>query len=386
MPTFNDAKYIKLAINSVLEQTHSDWQLIIINDGSTDNTKEVISEYLNLMNIKYLEQENKGQLKAVETGSKFIDGDYVCILHSDDLLSQTALNDAVSRIEKDGCDGVFGDLVIIDQKGRETSVVRLVDTINRYSPIDVLMRNGSNIVPDVFFVTRKVFDQQVRPVYIEDNSIYWVKDANNGFGILRLSKIAPYYKYRIYRENYIKSEVGRFVVFNGSLRTCLKISKKVNIPCFFLQKNFWRLALRVPGFKTMYSTIFRPIFWYSKKNNANRIFLKKIIASVYKNYQPDNDYFKAILAVGNQRHLPSTEMRIDVPENLDVFSGAEMGNFYKKLIDGDLPFFYKELFIKIQENNISSFCVRNEAQRDKLQKILDSLGFPIGIKSGVKAL
>ncbi len=60
MPTYNDSNYISHAIKSVLSQSYNQWQLIIINDGSTDNSKEVINQFLSDKRILYMKkQENE---------------------------------------------------------------------------------------------------------------------------------------------------------------------------------------------------------------------------------------------------------------------------------------------------------------------------------------
>ncbi|MEN3042284.1 MAG: glycosyltransferase, partial [Fervidobacterium sp.] len=74
MPTYNDEKYIGDAIESVLIQEGVDIELVVVNDGSTDNTDEVIKKFKSRKLI-YLKQENKGQLNALFTASKCITGD-----------------------------------------------------------------------------------------------------------------------------------------------------------------------------------------------------------------------------------------------------------------------------------------------------------------------
>jgi len=65
---FNYAKYLKKAIDSVIEQTYQNLEIIVINDGSTDNTEEIIGEYLTNPKIIYISQENKGQAVAKNVG------------------------------------------------------------------------------------------------------------------------------------------------------------------------------------------------------------------------------------------------------------------------------------------------------------------------------
>ena len=59
IPTYNREKFIIFAIQSVIDQTFENWELIIVDDGSTDNTKEIIQDYLSDTRIKYVYQENQ---------------------------------------------------------------------------------------------------------------------------------------------------------------------------------------------------------------------------------------------------------------------------------------------------------------------------------------
>ncbi len=79
MPTYNDASTIINAVDSVIRQDHTDWELIVIDDGSTDNTVEVLKPYLTRLGIIYIYQENADQLNAILKGLHHISGDYVYI-------------------------------------------------------------------------------------------------------------------------------------------------------------------------------------------------------------------------------------------------------------------------------------------------------------------
>ena len=74
IPTYNFAKYIGKAIESVMLQTYPFWELIIVDDGSTDDTKEVVANYLSDKRIFYYHQENAGQAKATNTAIKAAKG------------------------------------------------------------------------------------------------------------------------------------------------------------------------------------------------------------------------------------------------------------------------------------------------------------------------
>ena len=67
MPTYNGSKFIKRAVESILAQTYTNFEFIIVDDGSTDNTAQIIHSY-NDKRIKYIFQENKGPASAYNTG------------------------------------------------------------------------------------------------------------------------------------------------------------------------------------------------------------------------------------------------------------------------------------------------------------------------------
>lgn len=83
MPSYNRAAMISKAISSVLNQTYINWELIVVDDGSQDGTKDIINSYLNDNRIQYIEGEHKGVSFARNLGLSNISGDYVFYLDSD---------------------------------------------------------------------------------------------------------------------------------------------------------------------------------------------------------------------------------------------------------------------------------------------------------------
>ncbi len=82
IPTYNRARYVTAAIDSVLAQTFTDYEIIVVDDGSTDNTKEVLQSYKD--KIHYIYQPNKGVSAARNTGIKAAKGEWIAFLDSDD--------------------------------------------------------------------------------------------------------------------------------------------------------------------------------------------------------------------------------------------------------------------------------------------------------------
>lgn len=229
MPTYNDAHFIRAAIESVINQDYPLWELIVINDGSEDQTQQVVSTFSDTR-IKYFYQDNQGQLNALINASRHISGDIVILFHSDDLLAHTkVLSEINHRFEFDkDIDGLYGDYILIDREGKEKKRQQVMPYNNENIIKSLLFKRGSNPVGDTFIVKKEIFNHYVLPHYLIDNTSYFVdfKHAR----AFRLKKIEPWYQYRIFEENYIRSDLGKFVTINGCLRTTYKLFCS---PCFF---------------------------------------------------------------------------------------------------------------------------------------------------------
>ncbi len=92
VPVYNHDKYLGEALDTLLAQTFTNWEAIIVNDGSTDNTKEVIAKYLSLdKRFKAIHKENGGVSSALNAGIRNAKGEWICWLSSDDLFEKSKL-------------------------------------------------------------------------------------------------------------------------------------------------------------------------------------------------------------------------------------------------------------------------------------------------------
>ena len=99
VPAYNAARFIGPTIESVQSQSWKNWELIIINDGSTDSTRDAIQPYLSDKRIIYIEQPNAGCSAAKNTGLKYATGEWIQYLDADDLLSSNKLEAQVKVLE-----------------------------------------------------------------------------------------------------------------------------------------------------------------------------------------------------------------------------------------------------------------------------------------------
>ena len=106
LPAYNSEKYIKKAIESVLNQTFTDFELIIINDGSTDNTLNIINSFSD-SRIRLINQENMGPGASRNRALRIARGRYIMYLDSDDWLCPNALEVAWREITRSDADMTF---------------------------------------------------------------------------------------------------------------------------------------------------------------------------------------------------------------------------------------------------------------------------------------
>ena len=101
IPAYNAEKYIAETIKSVVNQTYKNWELIIVDDGSTDNTVDVITGYMNKdFPINYVFQKNSGVSTARNKGLSAAQGEYIALLDADDIWLENNLEIKISTLEK----------------------------------------------------------------------------------------------------------------------------------------------------------------------------------------------------------------------------------------------------------------------------------------------
>jgi glycosyltransferase involved in cell wall biosynthesis len=113
IPTFNSGKFIAHAVQSVLDQTYQRLEIIVIDDGSTDTTKDILREFNG--HIRYCYQENRGPSAARNTGIKIARGDYICFLDADDIWMPNKLEVQLAFMKQyDDISLVFSDTEAVD--------------------------------------------------------------------------------------------------------------------------------------------------------------------------------------------------------------------------------------------------------------------------------
>jgi glycosyltransferase involved in cell wall biosynthesis len=100
-PTYNREDLVQITIRSILAQTFQDWELIIVDDGSTDNTEKVLQPYLSDKRIRYIKKANSGQAQSLNLGIQYVNGDFITFLDSDDEAYPNWLSTVRANIQAD---------------------------------------------------------------------------------------------------------------------------------------------------------------------------------------------------------------------------------------------------------------------------------------------
>lgn len=126
MPAYNAGLFIKEAIDSALRQSYSNWELIIINDGSMDDTEDVVKSFRD-KRIAYFEQPNNGVSAARNVGLSKMNGEFFCFLDADDIFPPDSLKSRIEILDRwpkvqfvDGC---------VEEKSED-----LKNTLKKYTP------------------------------------------------------------------------------------------------------------------------------------------------------------------------------------------------------------------------------------------------------------
>jgi glycosyltransferase involved in cell wall biosynthesis len=154
-PTFNSAKTIQSNLDSIKTQTFKDYQLIIIDNNSTDETVEIIKKN-NIPNVKFLIEKDEGIFDAINKGIRISDNELISVLHSDDLYNnENVLKDIVKTFQenKDN-DIVYGNLIYVKKDN--------IDIILRYWKPGPYSKNlffkGWHPPHPSFFAKKKLFE------------------------------------------------------------------------------------------------------------------------------------------------------------------------------------------------------------------------------------
>lgn len=375
MPTYNDADTIIFTLESIRKQEYKNWELIISNDGSTDNTREILKDYIekNALEdkVKYIEDENGDQNNAILRTLEYITGDYVYILHSDDLLNNdNLLKDANNYLIKNReYDAIIADAIIVN-KNYELIDIKKTKKYSKKEYIMPLMLLwlGRNLYIDMAFFKKEVFVTKAKESYIKWNFPFWFDPEK--YELLNVKKVDfPFFKYMVYEGNYINNEIGSLNVINGELRTAINLMKKYRVPLYKLQYLIFRTLNKLNiGYKPFY--IVKETSDKEKYNIVKFIMNKRYSDEDIEKYLGLKNtllFFKNYKKDGNKiLNIPK------IDDNEFIYYGKDIRRFNKDMLSNNIS----KTTLYILENMKDGFnkvVLENKEDEEKVKVILKFL-------------
>lgn len=198
---YNYQDFIQTAINSVLEQTFQDFEIIIIDDGSTDNSRDIIEEYANHDKISIIYQQNKGLNVTNNIALRACSGKYIMRLDADDYLVHNALEIMKNKLEEDPTLGlVFPDYYYVDAEGGEIGRETRHDFENDVTLFDQAAHGACTMIRVDFLKRIGGYDESFN---CQDGYELWIKFISH----YRVSNInTPLFYYRQHGKNLTSNE------------------------------------------------------------------------------------------------------------------------------------------------------------------------------------
>ena len=203
LPTYNQAGYLPQALDSVLNQTWRDAELIVVNDGSTDGTRRILDEYQRSYGdgLRVIHQENQKLPRALNAGFRLARGEYLTWTSSDNCMLPAMLEVLVDALDRHPQVGlVYADWEVIDEHGAVVDVVRTLD-------YDRMLLMRTNYINACFLYRRAcqeavgLYDTEY--IHAEDWEYWW--RISRSFDMMRVPQVL--YQYRVHASSLTEMDV-----------------------------------------------------------------------------------------------------------------------------------------------------------------------------------
>lgn len=272
-PSYNRANFLREIFESLCQQTFKDFEWIVVDDGSTDNTKDVMDKIIagfDSFPIRYIYKKNGGKHTAINVGTKLAKGDMFFIVDSDDTLMNTALQTVADEWNKVKDNAQIGGIVGLDVNSKTGEI------IGRGLPQDVIDCDAMEI--RYKYHVRGDLKEVYRTEVLREFPFPEIKGERFCPEQLVWFRIAQKYKLRyinkpIYKVEYQPDGITSGIVkarMESPVATCMTYSEMLAYSIPFIQKikaaiNYWRFRCcvqtktsQVPRVK-YYWRIFRPM-------------------------------------------------------------------------------------------------------------------------------
>lgn len=275
VPVYNVEAYIEECLDSIVDQTYNNIEIIVVDDGSTDNSYQKIQLYLTDNRVQLIKQENKGLSGARNTGLRAATGKYILFVDSDDYIETTTIKEVVEKLEK--------------------------------NQVDLIRFNGKAFLDEIYApIEQNVYDFSHR---LEEEKIY----TTNLYNANRRTFVSPVYLYIIKRDVLKKHDI---YFYEGILHEDELFTAQI--------------------FLAIESMMYMNRFYYNRRYRENSIMTTQSPERLKRTFDSYLIIYKELEQLYfNQTH--SKEQRKMIKRQmLSIYSGMEKSPIEKKLKDTKL--------------------------------------------------
>ncbi len=399
MPAYNAGDFISEAIESIIKQSYQNWNLVILNDGSIDNTKSIAEKYTKKYSDKISlinKEKNEGTVSGLNALLKSVNGKYICWLSADDAYTSYMLEDSVKFLENNKkFDLVFSDYETIDENSKflqESVFKKVIEELKenkRFQPYKYLLTSGCCIhgctvmARNFCFKETRGFNYKYKYAHDYDMWLHMAALYNIGY-IDKIHVKGREYSWQISKQgNNELDAIDVLFDFIHDKENFRKLYKKSG----FDNDNEAIYALIIGQLKEykhrdkefihliskLYNDTILDIFWKSDYGNELCKIIKKIKSGIWNlpesifEDNKENNYLYMLCEINNIDAFIINNQAI----RFDRFEGNSLERFNKGLMRSNdiiIGKINKENFIKFVSDNKDKYryILKNEYKRELL--------------------
>ena len=229
IPVYNAEKYLKQCVDSVLNQTYKNFEIILVNDGSADSSGKICDDYASRYDfIKVIHKQNGGASSARNEGLKHISGEYIYFLDSDDWLENSALKTMIMCAHSEKADLVFIEAKTVDSNGIEIKgnydYHKKYDTGKPTEIMKIMISNKEfHVGTPFFFLHKDIF--KGNDLLFEEGIMY--EDMIMSYQLFSLARCAAHVHEKIYIRRFRENSVMTSKKTEKNLLSALQVCKRV---------------------------------------------------------------------------------------------------------------------------------------------------------------
>lgn len=275
IPTYNRSLLLERAIKSIINQTYQNWEIIVIDNNSTDDTDLVLKKYKE-KKILIKKINNEGIIaKSRNLGIKLAKGEYIAFLDSDDWWENKKIQLCMQIFDNNNIDLIYHNCFILEKNKKKKSNCRKL-SLNQYEDLVI---NGNTIITSSVILNKKnikvdlIFSEEIKKAGWEDYDL-WLNLAKSG-----------------YKFGFIKDCLGNYYLGNDNFDSPKKVLENID---FMHESIFKKYVLDHPSVQIWWTNYTKGIAYYhlNDKSQSYAYFSK-----VLKSSSPLLNKFKALFYI-----------------------------------------------------------------------------------------